>query len=311
MSSQPISVLIVEDDRVSSRILERHLKGWGYKTYVVQDGEQAWNLFQTRQVEIAILDWIPPGVDGLELGWRMRQKMSPNRGDYVYIILLTARDEKSDLLQGLKAGADDYITKPLDLVELKARLSIARRIVELRRLLKRQADYDSLTGLLNRRRIMETAEQEYARCLREKQPLGLILIDIDDFKAINDSFGHTAGDKILAEVAGRLKRRIRAYDKIGRYGGDELLVVLSRCDTKRLKSIGERLCQAASEKPVEINQKAIPVSISAGGIASNSHPSLSLQDLISLCDRALYQAKHAGRNRATIIDSVILKGESA
>ncbi|MCX7972956.1 MAG: diguanylate cyclase [Candidatus Aminicenantes bacterium] len=306
MADKPIGILIAEDDRISARILDHHVKKWGFETRLAFDGLEAWNLLTTEALEMALLDWVMPGINGLELCRRLRQKNELKEFEYTYIILLTAKDERQDLIEGLNAGADDYVTKPFDLFELKARLNAGRRIVELYRLLKKQATIDSLTGLLNRRRILEEAEKEYHRAKRENRPVGLLLIDIDDFKKVNDSFGHLAGDALLTEVATRLKKRVRNYDQIGRYGGDEILAVFPGCETYELKRIADRLCLAVKEKPVYFDQHELIVSISAGGLSFNHLSSLSLRELIALCDRALYQAKKRGRNRSLIIESIVL-----
>jgi len=304
MANSPINVLIAEDDRISGRILERHIKGWGYKPYLAQDGEHAWEIFQNNPIEVAILDWMMPRVNGLELCRRIRQPKYLDHGNYVYIILLTARDEREDLLRGLNSGADDYIIKPFDPLELRARLNTGRRIIELQRLLNKQATYDALTGLLNRRRLLGRAQEEYSRHQRENKPLSLILFDIDDFKKINDTYGHLAGDAILVEVAKRLRRGLRQYDHVGRYGGDEILALLPNCNFQALQKIAERLATLIAEKPILYESQAFSVSISAGGLSTESYPSLSLQELIALSDKALYQAKRAGRNRVIILEAV-------
>lgn len=308
MVDSPITVLIADDDRISGRILEHHIKSWGYKPYLVHDGEQAWQIFENIPVDIAILDWMMPRVDGLRLCQQIRQKMAANQDDYIYIILLTAKDERADLIRGLNSGADDYITKPFDPLELRARLNTGRRIIELQRLLKKQATHDALTGLLNRRCVLEKAEEEYFRSQRENRPLGLILVDVDTFKTINDTFGHLVGDTILAEVSRRLRSRSRRYDKVGRYGGDEILAVIPNCSTAALQSIAERFRLAVTEKPVQFNHQSLAVSISAGAISTDRHPSLSLQELIALCDRALYQAKASGRNRVMVVEKAVFIG---
>lgn len=311
MVELPIKILIVEDDPISGRILEHHIKKWGYETTLVHDGEEAWQIFENNPPEMALLDWMIPGVNGLELCHRLRLKTNSKESDYIYIILLTARDERSDLIQGLNSGADDYVTKPFDLWELKARLNAGRRIIELQRMLKKQATYDWLTGLLNRRSILDQAEKEYLRARRENKPLGLILIDIDDFKKINDTFGHLAGDAILAEVGHRLQRKIRGYDKIGRYGGDEILVVVPGCNPSELATIADRLRSSVQEEPITFNNQSLTITISAGGVSNDNNSSFSITELIIFCDHALYQAKKQGRNRTFIIESIILgKGEA-
>jgi len=303
MANPPINVLVAEDDRISGRILERHIKGWGYKPYLAQDGEQAWEIFQNNPIEVAILDWMMPRVNGLELCRRIRQPKYLNHGSYVYIILLTARDEREDLLRGLSSGADDYIIKPFDPLELRARLNTGRRIIELQRLLKKQATYDALTGLLNRRSLLGRAQEEYSRRQRENKPLGLILFDVDDFKKINDTYGHQTGDAILSEVAKRLRRGLRQYDHVGRYGGDEILALLPNCDCQALQKIAERLAASIAERPILYESHTFSVSVSAGGLSTENYPSLSLQELIALSDKALYQAKRAGRNRVVILEA--------
>ncbi len=306
MINSPIKILIVEDDRISARILEHHIKEWGYETLLVYDGEKAWQIFETDPPEMALLDWMIPGINGLELCRRVRLKTKTKESDYIYIILLTARDERSDLIQGLNAGADDYVTKPFDLLELKARLNTGRRIIELQRLLKKEATFDWLTGLLNRRSILEQAEKEYLRSKRENKPLGLILIDIDDFKKINDSFGHYGGDVILAEVSHRLQKKIRAYDKIGRYGGDEILVIVPNCNHAELEKIADRLRHSIQAKPIIFNNQSLTITISAGGVSNENNSPFSIAELINFCDHALFQAKKLGRNRTFIIESIIL-----
>jgi two-component system cell cycle response regulator len=303
MANPPINVLVAEDDQISGRILERHIKGWGYKPYLAQDGEQAWEIFQNNPIEVAILDWMMPRVNGLELCRRIRQPKYLNHGSYVYIILLTARDEREDLLRGLSSGADDYIIKPFDPLELRARLNTGRRIIELQRLLKKQATYDALTGLLNRRSLLGRAQEEYSRRQRENKPLGLILFDVDDFKKINDTYGHQTGDAILSEVAKRLRRGLRQYDHVGRYGGDEILALLPNCDCQALQKISERLAASIAERPILYESHTFSVSVSAGGLSTENYPSLSLQELIALSDKALYQAKRAGRNRVVILEA--------
>lgn len=306
MQNRPINILIAEDDRISARILDHHIKKWGYETKLAHDGQEAWQILETDQPEMALLDWVMPEINGLEICRRLRQKNRHKEFEYTYIILLTAKDERDDLIQGLNSGADDYVTKPFDLLELKARLNAGRRIVELYRLLKKLATIDSLTGLLNRRCILEEAEKEFHRAQRENRPIGLLLIDIDDFKYINDNFGHLAGDSLLAEVAHRLKKKIRNYDLIGRYGGDEILAIFPGCETGELKKIADRLRLAIQEKPILFDQHKFTVSISVGGLVFNQLSSLSLKKLIANCDRALYEAKKKGRNQTMIFESNIL-----
>lgn len=299
-----MKVLIAEDDPVSSRILERNMKDWGYEVIIANNGQEAWRVFQKEEIRMSILDWMMPKIDGLELCQKMRQKENDT---YTYIILLTSRDRQEDIVEGLSSGADDYIIKPFNNLELKARLQTGKRIIDLqnellqsKKKLEELATKDSLTKLWNRAAIIQHLEEEIHRCSRENKPIGSFLVDIDHFKNINDTYGHQVGDEVLVEVSSRLRKCIRRYDKLGRYGGDELLVVLSQCDSSELKSIAERLCWVVYEKKINTEIGPLEVSLSVGGVSSEGQPVGSAEDLIKASDHALYQAKRKGRNCVVI-----------
>ena len=217
-------VLVAEDDRVSRAILKLNLEKWGYEVVVCTDGLQAWSELQKPDApRMAILDWMMPGMDGIQLCQAVRGR---SEQPYVYILLLTAKSLKEDLLAGLNAGADDYLTKPMDPHELELRLRAGRRILDLqseliaaREDLHIQATHDSLTGVANRRAVLETLESEVVRAMRQHVPLGVILADLDHFKSINDAHGHAVGDTVLREAASRMVAALRPYDRLGRYGG--------------------------------------------------------------------------------------------
>lgn len=298
-------ILIADDDAVSRRILEARLTQWGYQVQASADGVEA--LAALRRPEaprLAILDWVMPGLNGLQVCRELRASSSD---DYVYILLLTAKDRKEDLLLALESGADDYLIKPFDPAELKARLRTGQRILDLqadliaaREALRLRATRDSLTGLWNRGATLDIVARELARAQREGQPFSLGLADIDHFKAINDGFGHGAGDAVLREVSRRLQQAMRSYDSIGRYGGEEFLIVLPGCDPAAVPAVAERLRACVGDDPIPLAERHLPVTISLG--VASLLPGVTRgpadQDaLIRAADGALYRAKQAGRNR--------------
>lgn len=300
-SKKLIKVLIAEDDRVCSRILDKRLRQWGYQTLLAKNGNEAWRALQKPGQRVALLDWMMPKIAGVELCRRIRQISKPN---YTYIILLTSKDQTQDVIKGLQAGADDYMTKPVNFLELHARLQTGRRIIQLEdHLLETQkrlyelSTRDNLTALWNRATILQFLEEELAQGAREKSPTSAIMLDVDEFKMINDSFGHLAGDSVLRSVADSLTGNVRIYDKIGRYGGDEFLAVLPNCSIRNVLKIAERLRAACAKKKIRVPGGSISVTISLGCSSSEPKDLLSADRLIWDCDRALYQAKRWGRNR--------------
>lgn len=303
-----LKVLIAEDDRVSARILETHLKKWGYQVFLERDGENAWKTLDRENIQIAILDWMMPKLNGVQLSRKIRKR---GADFYTYIILLTAKAGTEDVIKGLNSGADDYITKPVEYLELKARLNTGRRIIKLenhnhklRAHLERIARQDSLTGFLNKRNIMQRLEEELSRSRRDHCPVGCILIDVDRFKLINDTHGHHVGDQVLVELASRFKKVVRRHDHIGRYGGDEIMVITWDADNRALAKVAERLRQTISGDPFMTDAGPLDVRISLGVVSTKNKPELSPEELIKLSDLALYEAKSKGRNRAETLDTI-------
>jgi two-component system cell cycle response regulator len=294
-------VLLAEDEMVSSRKLAAMVRSWGYEAVLVNDGSKAWDVLQQADTpRLAVLDWMMPGLDGPELCRLLRRREEP----YVYVLLLTSRDGKEDIVVGLDAGADDYVTKPYSSLELRHRLNAGRRIIELQERVETQkeeiralAQRDALTGLLNRGAIFEIFSGELARARRERTPLSVIMADIDHFKHVNDTYGHLTGDAVLREVARRLGLQLRPYDAIGRYGGEEFLIVLPGCPPEEALEVAERLRDDAGNAPVHCENAAIPISISLG-VASQLHVLTEASEpLIAAADAALFDAKRSGRNR--------------
>jgi len=298
-------ILIADDDPVSCRLLDRLLHKWGYEVIAAHSGTEAWEALQAENApRLALLDWMMPGMDGVEICRRVRARSLQS---YVYMILLTANDKVGNLVEGLESGADDYLTKPFHPQELRARLRVGLRmlnlesnLVEVRENLLFKASHDALTSILNRGAIIEALEREISRAQREGSSVGILLADVDHFKKVNDTWGHLVGDEVLRAVTSRLKAEVRSYDSVGRYGGEEFLILLPGCDRAKLEAKVEQLRKAADRAPIETSAGPVSVTISIGGIASAECPQCKSNQLLRATDAALYRAKVAGRNRTEI-----------
>jgi two-component system, cell cycle response regulator len=299
-------VLIVEDDAMFRKILSTWLESWGYQVTIAEDGKKAWGILLEKPApQLLILDWMMPHPNGVELCHLIRQR---NSSPYQYILLLTAKDDKQDIIRGLDAGADDYLTKPFDKNELHARLRAGRRILTLqdeqfktREQLEFQATHDSLTGIWNRRAILDLMHREFERSRRANSVSGVLMLDLDHFKNVNDSYGHQAGDAVLQEVGRRIQLAIRLYDLAGRYGGEEFLIVLPGCGRDEVQMCAERIRIAMCDESIPVADFCISVSVSIGSVVFN--PALhSERDALSTADAALYQAKNRGRDQVVFIE---------
>ena len=288
-------ILIAEDDPFSRRFLTRTVVKWGYEVITACDGNEAWEVLRRDDApRLAIVDWVMPGLNGPDVCRCVRQQKA---SESTYIIMLTGKGQTADLVEAMGAGADDFATKSTDVRELKARLRAGRRIVELQDDLRRMATRDSLTKLWNRRAILEALDSEIARAERHSTSVGVILADLDHFKKVNDLHGHAAGDAVLAEVSGRMTAALRDYDTIGRYGGEEFLIVLPDPICAEAATVGERVRAAVESEPVSFGQLRLPVSISCGVAVSVREQNTDADELIRAADIAMYQAKSQGRNR--------------
>jgi two-component system cell cycle response regulator len=309
-------VLIAEDDTVSRRVLQATLSKWGYEVVIAQDGQEAWEFLQRPESpNLAVLDWMMPRLDGLELCRRVRA-LPPHQHGYVYIILLTAKGRKEDRADGMEGGADDYLVKPLEPVELRARLRAATRILDLQgqllaaqETLREKATHDPLTGLWNRSAVVETLEKELNRARRQKTAVSVLLADLDHFKQVNDSYGHDTGDQALCQTARRMLSAIRGYDTLGRYGGEEFLIVAPGCDAANGMTLAERIrCRIAAE-PIVAEPGPLALTISVG-VATGDGQDKDALPLIQAADQAMYRAKNAGRNRVELAAAVPLAPSS-
>lgn len=306
-------VLLAEDDPLFQHLIQKQLQSWGYRSVVAKDGDQAWDIVQQIHSgpELIILDWLMPGIKGIELCRRIRQMHCPY---YPYILLVSSKDEKKDIIEGLNAGADDYLTKPFDFGELHARLRTGTRITSLQQELLRaqeelffQASHDALTGLWNRGAALELFGKELQRAKRNHQATGLLMIDMDHFKQINDTYGHPVGDQVLKEVASRILHAVRSYDFVGRYGGEEFIAVVSNCCAESLQTIAERVLTSVGSAPCATSSANLQVTLSIGAV--ESHDEISQMHVLTAADAALYQAKRTGRNRIVIGSCTTMAGE--
>jgi diguanylate cyclase (GGDEF)-like protein len=296
-----VKILVADDDRVSRRLLQSTVArlNRGHEILVVEDGPSALAaLLQPDGPRLAILDWMMPGTDGIEVCRQVRARAER----YVYVIILTARDRREDLVAAFDAEIDDFLTKPLDVVELRARLRSGERVIELQeRLLSAQtelryaATHDRLTGLWNRGMITDHLDLAIERARREHTALAVMVVDVDRFKNVNDRYGHGVGDALLSNISTRMQAVLRPYDGIGRYGGEEFLVVLQGAGEDETHEVAERLRAAVAAGPVITAAQRVDVSVSIGVSWAGTPPG-DPHTLVLAADGALYRAKAGGRN---------------
>ncbi len=303
-----MKLLIAEDDLTSRAMLAAVARKWGYEPIAVEDGEAAWQVLrQPEPPRLLLLDWMMPRLDGLALCRRIRREES---SDPPFIILLTGRGETEDIVKALEAGANDHVAKPFDNTELQARLAVGKRMLDLQEQLRRatealaiRATRDSLTGLLNRGAIMESLDHEMARAQRRRQTLCVGLCDIDHFKRVNDTHGHLAGDAVLREAARRIEAALRPFDHVGRYGGEEFLILVD-ATRDQAPALFERIRHVFADTPFVVENAALDVTISSGATFFTPPADQRIDTaLLAAADAALYRAKDAGRNRTVFSDA--------
>ncbi len=309
-----MKVLIVDDDRMSLKLLEGYLTRNHYEVVTATNGAEALMLLQKDPcLSLMITDWLMPEMDGLEL---CRQARLLKRKRYLFIILLTSRDAKNDLIKGLNSGADSFLNKPLNFTEMQAYLNVSNRLIDMESRLEAQllelqdahhkieeiAAKDGLTGLLNRRALMTRFEEEWSRAQRYNKYLTIMLLDIDFFKSVNDSHGHLVGDKVLQECSRQMLNSCRLSDIIGRYGGEEFLIIIPEKNIEEGYVVAERIRQDLSNLIFPDVNSTPPLKITVSlGLTLCHHENDSITNALSRVDEALYQAKHEGRNRVCVI----------
>ena len=305
--------LIADDDRGTTAILAKALQRCQVEVSIAPDGVAAWERLcaDGQRPSLALIDWMMPGLDGPELCRRIRQHPALEN---MYVILLTGRDSRADMVTGLDAGADDYIVKPFDSEELRARVQVGIRVAKLQERLAEQvvaletardelarlASTDQLTGLASRRNWFEKATTELHRSRRYNQPFSLLMADLDFFKHVNDTYGHSVGDDVLKEFATVLRRECRDSDVVGRLGGEEFAVLLPQTALKSAYDVATRIVTSCRAVSVSTPQGVVTFTCSIG-VTEVADADAALEDVLERCDAAMYQAKRGGRNGVQVL----------
>jgi two-component system, cell cycle response regulator len=308
-----VKVLIAEDDGMSMLMLRRAVERIGHAALCAENGLAAYQMLVMHAPDAVLSDWQMPGMDGIELCRRIREQEERRSGTYTYFIFLTSLDGKQQFLEGMQAGADDYLTKPIDMDELAVRLFAATRVTSLHRKLHEQnlelerrrrenheaARTDALTSLGNRLRLREDLARLAGQARRVGSPCSAALCDIDEFKRYNDHHGHLAGDEALLRVAQTLSREMRAGDTVYRYGGEEFLVILADQSEKAAAVAMDRLRQSVKQLAIPHGGKNPPgqVTMSVGVAEMTGEDKEPWDAWLKRADEALYRAKAEGRNR--------------
>lgn len=291
-----IRILIADDKSINRRMLKNMIEEMDMESIEAHDGEEAWELLQSENApQILLLDWVMPKLNGLELCRRIALERLKSQ-KYSYIILITSKDKDDEISEGFLAGADDYITRPFNRNELRMRLRVGVRIVQMQRNLLKLLHWDALTNALNRRTVLERLDEEIKRSTRHQLPLSIAMLDIDHFKEINDTHGHLVGDIVLKEVVTRILNSLRSYDLVGRYGGDEFILLFPNTEIADATLTCDRIQNSFTQNPLISTDLKIFVTVSIGVASQNDNCNLA-DTLIHHADDALYKAKRQGRNQ--------------
>jgi len=310
-----MKVLVADDEIVSRRLIESSLQRWGYDVVAAKDGLTALRILMLPDApRLAVLDWMMPGLDGAQVCRSIRERVSDS---YTYILLLTGKQGKENVVEGLEAGADDYIPKPFNPQEFRVRLRTGKRILSLldqltaaRETLRLLAARDPLTNLWNHNSIIELLDDELHRAARQGSTVAVVLADLDHFKSVNDQFGHLTGDRVLRDAARAIGGAVRPYDAVGRFGGEEFLVILPGCDRINAVSHCERLRQVCENVKLTADDERVSITASFGMTVVNPEHRMTAEAAIQAADTALYAAKRKGRNRVEIVESVSTPAEA-
>jgi two-component system cell cycle response regulator len=311
-SARPFKILVVDDSRFDRKLFQRTLSQEQCEVFFAKSGQEAMDLFTAHQPLLVITDWMMPDLTGIELCQRIRHEFQES---YTYIIILAAKTEKEKLVKGLGAGPDDYLRKPFHPKELLACVAVGRTIAGLHRqieaknrVMEELALTDAMTGLQNRRAIELWAGRELSAAARHDFPFWVVMADLDNFKFVNETYGHDAGDAVLKRFADILKTNTRSADICGRIGGEEFLIVLTHTDREGAKLAIERIRKKLEAQRFRVCGGDVVVTASFGIAGHSRHQSQSFNRLMTQADAGLYSAKRLGRNRvefaATELNSV-------
>ncbi|HOK09715.1 MAG TPA: diguanylate cyclase [Candidatus Hydrogenedens sp.] len=294
-----INILVAEDDTVSRLILTSVLKKWGYNPIDVTNGKEALELLTKDPPLLAILDWVMPELDGIDVVKMFRKA---NKEASTYIIILTTKTDKEDVIAGLEAGADDYICKPFDNDELWARIRVGlrtatlqKKLIETQKALEYEAVHDPLTSVLNRRGVFERLQEELERAERNNLQTCIAMCDLDYFKKINDTYGHQTGDDVLKGFVKLIRSQLRPYDLLGRIGGEEFLIVIPNINKQDAINTLKRLNTTIQENEIDTITGKHKITVSIGGILIQGKD--TIDSIIKYTDEMLYLAKEKGRNQ--------------
>ena len=291
-----MDILIVDDDPITRLALCAAVEDWGFTPVLANCGEEALKILSDdNPPHLLIIDWSMPGMSGPELCTALRSR---DDGQFFYILMLTGKEGNDAVIEAMESGADDFLSKPFDHRVLKVRLAAGSRIVRLEQTLNQLASRDSLTQCWNRRMIDELLNASIAEAQRKQSALSIVVLDIDHFKLINDTYGHAVGDMALKHMVNVLNNNLREYDQVGRYGGEEFVVILPSTDKDSAWGVAERIRSSLQYHPAQINNAlSVSMTVSIGLAQLNHYGQDSRHSLFERADKALYEAKQSGRNR--------------
>jgi diguanylate cyclase (GGDEF)-like protein len=295
-------ILIASEDAVATGSLEKLAGQAGMDVVSLSSGRDVLGQLRAKSApDLVILDWLLPGSSGLELVERMR---ADDRWRNAIIVLLAHDSDSAAMRQASQCGADDCIRKPLNDNELSLHFNLWHKLARLQQTVNQGSSHDAVTGLYSHGLVLETAQHELDRSIREETPLSMIMTDIDNLRQVNDKYGHQMGDKVLAGVAEQMRIALRSYDLSGRYGGEEFLTVLPRCGRANALEVGERIRRAIAAEPFRIDSITLPVTVSLGVVTTMGDEDVTARKMIRAADHALFKAKREGRNRVEMAVSL-------
>lgn len=304
MNERSIKVLIADDSQVARTVVEKRLENLGFDVIVTENGEDAWEILAgDNPPQLAVLDWVMPDIEGIELCRRIRKN---ERDHYTYIVMVTMKGAVDDIATALDAGADDFLSKPFDGIELDARVKVGARFLHFSNKLQaanaelgRLSTSDTLTKTLNRTAIVDRLDQEFNRLRRELRPLSVVIFDIDKFQTYNTELGDHEGDGLLVSVAEALKDTCRIYDVVGRFGGDEFMVILPAADEEAAHLVASRMSAAVEKLNLCPDSSGGHLTVSAGTATWHPGGEPTPQATIRAAVAALKRAKSSGSNVLT------------